>query len=241
MHICIETARGGICAGTLRFWWQYSVRNTSRKQLEKVVIQFYCSCSEFSLTCILSSYNLILLKNRISMSPTLVNWFWGPVTFKIILAISFPKNGYFCFQSSAGQLSFRQFELGNDFGGLQLDSFFIVEMLSWSIFHLILTGLKQYITQKIISEYFRDVSWKRYHQHPSSTLILEFCNVWAWFWWKKESRRNDFGGPELLEYLFPLDHFWRIDGDWDMFGVMWEWFLGYSTAIPLHKSRHARW
>ena len=73
MHICIETARGGICAGTLRFWWQYSVRNTSRKQLEKVVIQFYCSCSEFSLTCILSSYNLILLKNRISMSPTLVN------------------------------------------------------------------------------------------------------------------------------------------------------------------------
>ena len=175
------------------------------------------------------------------MSPTLVNWFWGPVTFKIILAISFPKNGYFCFQSSGGQLSFRQFELGNDFGGLQLDSFFIVEMLSWSIFHLILTGLKQYITQKIISEYFRDVSWKRYHQHPSSTLILEFRNVWAWFWWKKESRRNDFGGPELLEYLFPLDHFWRIDGDWDMFGVMWEWFLGYSTAIPLHKSRHARW
>ena len=72
------------------------------------------------------------------MSPTLVNWFWGPVTFTIILAISFPKNGYFCFQSSGGQLSFRQFELGNDFGGLQLDSFFIVEMLSWSIFHLIL-------------------------------------------------------------------------------------------------------
>ena len=28
-----------------------------------------------------------------NMSPTLVNWFWGPVTFKIILAISFPKNG----------------------------------------------------------------------------------------------------------------------------------------------------
>lgn len=67
MHICIETARGGICAGTLRFWWQYSVRNTSRKQLEKVVIQFYCSCSEFTLTCILSFYNLILLKNRISI------------------------------------------------------------------------------------------------------------------------------------------------------------------------------
>ena len=93
---------------------------------------------------------------------TLVNWFWGPVTFKISLAISFSKMAIFAFISSGGQLSFRQFELGNDFGGLQLDSFFspveylrIVEMLSSSFFHLILDGFKRFSIQKIISEMFR--------------------------------------------------------------------------------------
>ena len=105
--------------------------------------------------------------------PTLANWFWGPVTFKIIWPFHFQNMAIFAFKFRWSAF-ISPIWAGKWFWGVATGQF----LYSWDAFLDLSSiwfwrGLSSISPRKSFRT-FQRCFMKRYHQHPSSTLILEF-------------------------------------------------------------------